>query len=292
MATKTALKEKTQTRKFLAQSLDLGPVELNVKNLIAMKNFYHTTLGLDVLAESPTSITLGKNGKPLVIIQRRDDLSLPLSSDAGLYHFAIVYTSRSTLAQAIKSILTHSPELFSGSADHLVSEAFYFYDPQGNGIELYFDRPKSLWQWENGQIKMATLYIDPVSYINQYSAENEEESKTFMGHIHLKVGDITLAEQFYVNILGFEVTAKLPGALFVSVGGYHHHIGLNTWSSLNSGKKRDSLGLQKFEFTLPQKEDLEQLRERLARSGLEFREEKSSLLVADPWNNQIVARIK
>jgi catechol 2,3-dioxygenase len=236
-------------------------------------------------------VVLGKDTKPLVVLHTREDLHRPHATHAGLYHFAMVFSSRGDLARTINRILKTTPHLFTGSADHLVSEAFYFNDPEGNGIELYFDRDRTEWQWENGQIKMATLYIDPIEYLERNIVLEEEGSELKMGHFHLKVGDIEAAKKFYIDILGFEKTAELPGALFVSVGGYHHHIGMNTWESRGAEKRNPSLGLHRIEFVFSEKGDVEELKKRLKENHIEFKEEQNTLLFHDSWKNEIVITI-
>ncbi len=268
-------------------TINIGPVELNVNNLAFMRNFYSDILKLKIISESKSSVTLGKNNKPLITLHEREDLPPASHREAGLYHFAILFSSRKDLAETIHHILKNAPEHFSGSGDHLVSEAFYFYDPERNGIELYFDRDRTEWQWEKGQIKMATLYIDPVKYIQSNLVLEDTNTEVEMGHIHLKVGDIAKAKAFYVNILGFEVTAELPGALFVSVGGYHHHIGMNTWESLEAEERYDSLGLNRFDLILPEKVEFESIKESLKKNNINFQEETEYIQFFDPWKNQI-----
>ena len=270
-------------------SLTVGTVELNVKNLVIMKEFYQSVLRLKILYESKKKISFGSDNSSLVVLHDTSDLPESNPSHAGLYHFAILFSSQSDLASTILHVLKSRPELFSGSADHLVSEAFYFSDPEGNGIELYYDRDHSQWQWEEGQVKMATLYLDPVAYIEEHTVK-KESGKITMGHIHLRVGDVKKAEQFYVEILGFDITAKLPGALFISVGGYHHHIGLNSWESQGAQKRLDSLGLKSIEFFFPHQKDLLIIKERLRRSKIEFREQDNFLILHDPWNNELLLK--
>jgi len=271
----------------LAQSLRLGGVELNIKNVSEMKDFYTGTLGLQVLAEDDKKVVLGKNTQPLVTLHKEESLPATQSTHAGLYHFAILFSSRKELAKTLLHALKRSPNSFSGSADHLVSEAFYFYDPEGNGIELYFDRDRSSWLWENNQVKMATLYIDPVKYVEQNIVIDEQNEDVTMGHFHLKVGDIQKAKKFYVDLLGFDVTAELPGALFVSVGGYHHHVGLNSWESLGASERTPSLGLKMIGFILPNTNALDDLKNRLRQNGVSFTEEKQAIHVLDPWKNEL-----
>ncbi len=278
---------KEESKKILSDSLTFGPVELNVQDIESMENFYSIIMGLDVLKHTPTKIVLGLHNNPLVILNHREDLPASKRSDAGLYHFAIVYSSRGDLARTIYTILKLSPQSFAGTGDHLVSEAFYFTDPEGNGIELYFDRPRNEWQWENGQIKMAALYIDPAQYLQKYIPVEETNTTIQIGHIHLKVGDIEEAKKFYVDTVGFVITASMPHALFISVGGYHHHFGLNIWESQGAGKRTDSLGLKNFECMLPQKKDLENLKNRLQKDGVPFEDTGSQIIFNDPWNNTL-----
>jgi catechol 2,3-dioxygenase len=289
----TALKQKKTlpTTRKLSPSLKLGVIELNVNNMEEMKNFYHSVMGLDIIKEDVDHVIVGKNNQALITLHHQERLHPADSSHAGLYHFAIVFASRGDLARMVYSILKHRPQHFSGSADHLVSEAFYFTDPEGNGIELYYDRDRSQWQWENNQVKMATLYIDPAEYLQRYLILEEPNKEVQMGHFHLKVGDIEKARQFYVNILGFDVTAELPGALFISVNGYHHHLGLNTWESLGAGERKQSLGLERLEFILPDKKDVDALKSRLLENAVRFREEDNELELSDPWGNKIVVKI-
>lgn len=283
----TTAKEKQASR--LSPSLSLGVVELNVNNLKGMTRFYHDVLGLDSISDAGESVILGLRGTPLVVLHQRD-LQVPNPGDAGLYHFAVLFSSQSELARHIYTILKTAPQFFTGSADHLVSEAFYFNDPEGNGIELYFDRDRSQWDWEDGHVKMATLYIDPMYYIEEHMHKDEKTGEVHMGHFHLKVGDIERAKTFYMGILGFDSTAELPGALFISVGGYHHHIGLNTWESDGAGKRGETLGLKQLEFILPTRNDIENVKQKLIANDLPIKDTKSSVQFSDPWNNSIKIR--
>lgn len=271
-------------------SFSLGIVELHVKNLETMQMFYHDVMGLSVLSQSAGKVTLGIGNYSLLSLHQDPSLFSAHPSHAGLYHFAILFSSRGDLARTIHRILESTPNLFTGSADHLVSEAFYFNDPEGNGIELYYDRDRSAWKWKDGQVQMASLYIDPVSYIESYLPLEEKDSTTSMGHVHLKVGEIEKAKAFYVDALGFDVTARLPEALFISVDGYHHHIGLNTWESKGSGEREKTLGLKSFSFVFPDPKDLIGLKDKLQKTHISFLEESGKLIFHDPWKNQIVAR--
>lgn len=269
--------------------LDLTPgrVELHVSDLNRERDFYTDVIGLEIQEELENSFTLGKDNISLLVLHAGKNLKSPKKTDAGLYHFAILFEKRSSLAHTLHSVLRKRPELFTGSADHLVSEAFYLNDPEGNGIELYFDRDKSLWNWEKSRIQMASNYLDPEDYLAKNITLEEPNTAIQMGHFHLKVGDITRAKQFYVDILGFDITAEYPGALFLSVGGYHHHVGLNAWESENADKRADSLGLKAIEFVVPTKTILETVEENLKENNVKFQNEPNALHVLDPWNNQI-----
>jgi len=271
----------------LAKDIKLGTIELNVFDLRLEKDFYHKIMEMQIIKENNTSITLGFNKNPLITLNHTTHLEKAEDAHAGLYHFAILFESRGDLARTIHKIAKHAPQLFTGTADHLVSEAFYFNDPEGNGIELYFDRERKLWEMENGQIKMASIFIEPNEYLQKYIVLEEKNKEIKMGHFHLKVGSIKKAIEFYVDVLGFDVTARLQGALFVSVGGYHHHFGLNSWQSEGAPKRAESLGLNKLEIILPSINELNELKGRLTNAKLEFKEIKNGLQINDPWGNKI-----
>jgi catechol 2,3-dioxygenase len=271
----------------LSSNFLMGVVEINVKNLQLQKNFYNKSLNLDIIDENSQKVVLGNNNKPLLILHREDSLSQSQAGDAGLYHFAVVYSSRGDLARTVYRILKDESHYFTGSADHLVSEAFYFSDPEGNGIELYYDRDQDTWKWENGRVQMAALYIDPEEYISRYIVLEEKNTETKIGHIHLKVGDIERAKEFYVYTLGFEITAEMPQALFISVGGYHHHIGMNTWESYGATERNESHGLKIFEFIFSDIREIESVKERLNDNHIHYSEDKKSVEFEDPWKNKI-----
>ena len=273
-------------KKSLIASLSLGTVHLAASDIEALVHFYTNIVGMDIVARTEDTVSLGFAKDILLTLHDKKHLPPSLLHHAGLYHFAIVFKSRNDLSKIIHNILSSTPEIFAGSADHLVSEAFYFADPEGNGIELYFDRDRTVWHWENGEVKMASLYIDPIEYLKTHLKNEVENPDARMGHIHLKVADIDKAHHFYVTILGFDVTAKLPGALFISIEGYHHHIGLNTWNSSGASPREESLGLKKVELIFARKEEVEQLKERLSQEGVSYTEKNSILTFSDPWNNE------
>lgn len=234
----------------------LGKVTLLVKNLDLEERFYHDVIGFEVLSKTAQEITLGFAKKPLLILQQDTELPYAERKSAGLYHTAFLYESPGELARTLLRIFQIAPNLFQGAGDHSVSQAFYLSDPEGNGLELYIDRPRSAWTKVDGQLQMDALPIDIEAFITEQAAVTEKGSIS-VGHIHLKVGSIKAAKAFYVDTLGFSVVIEHPTALFVSVDGYHHHIGLNTWESAGAKKRRPALGLAQFEIVIPDGETSE-----------------------------------
>ncbi len=231
---------------LLAADTGMGAVTLRVGDLDGMIRYYRDGVTLELLRHDGPVAVLGRGTTPVVILEHAPELRHASPRDAGLYHTAILFDSREALATAIYSVAAKYPGTFTGSADHLVSEAFYFTDPEGNGVELYFDRDRSTWSWTHGQIEMATIFLDPNGYLRDHLTEGAADAAAaglgvgdaVVGHVHLSVGDIASAREFYVDRLGFETTASLGGsALFVSAGGYHHHMAMNTW---NSARRRQA----------------------------------------------------
>jgi catechol 2,3-dioxygenase len=241
---------------------------------------------------------LGRSGVPAVILQHAPELRHAGPGEAGLFHTAIVFDTQEALATAVYSVARRAPGTFTGSADHLVSQAFYFTDPEGNGVELYWDRDRSLWSWTHGQVEMATLYLDPNRFLQEHLTERavalaEEDGhlpfgEAGVGHVHLSVGDVASARAFYVDRLGFETTAELGGsALFVSAGGYHHHMAMNTWNSRGAGRRQLALGLGEVEIRVPSSDDVGELSERMRHYGIAARDDGRSVAFDDPWANAV-----
>ncbi len=213
-------------------------------------------------------------------------------SDAGLFHTAILFDDKSTLASSVLAVAQQFPGSFTGSSDHLVSEAFYFNDPEGNGVELYWDRPRDAWRVENGEIQMDTLYLDPNQFIQQYATETSVGAhgtgNVEVGHVHLSVGDIPTAQEFYVNHLGFDQTFEWNNAaVFVSAGGYHHHMAMNIWRSKGAGVRQPTLGLGILEIDLPSADDYGTTLERLRHAGHDLRDNGATVELDDPWGNTV-----
>jgi catechol 2,3-dioxygenase len=273
----------------------MGAVTLRVGNLDNMIAYYRDAVTLQLLSHDGPVAVMGRGTTAIVILQHAPELAAPSPRDAGLYHTAIVFDTQAQLAAAVYSVGTKHPGTFTGSADHLVSQAFYFTDPEGNGIELYWDRDRSTWSWTHGQVEMATLYLDPNTFIQEHitqqGIENPSAGNAVVGHVHLSVGDVASAREFYVNRLGFETTAALgDSALFVSAGGYHHHMAMNTWNSAGSGKRRLALGLGEVDIIVPSSDDLGALGERMSHYGVQGKDDGASLTFEDPWANIVKVR--
>ena len=253
---------------------------------------------LTVLAAEADRVLLGRGSTPAVILQHAPELRQASPGEAGLFHTAIVFDTQEALAAAVYSVARRAPGTFTGSADHLVSTAFYFTDPEGNGVELYWDRDRSLWSWTHGQVEMATLYLDPNRFLTEHLTDRGAAlaeadglpafGDAGVGHVHLSVGDVESARAFYVDRLGFETTAELGGsALFVSAGGYHHHMAMNTWNSRGAGRRRLALGLGEVELRLPSADDVGELSERMRHYGVAARDDGASVTFDDPWANAV-----
>jgi catechol 2,3-dioxygenase len=237
------------------------------------------------------TVTLGRGVVPLVILRHTPGLPRPRRGQAGLFHTAILFDDEAGLAAAVASVASRAPDTFVGSADHLVSKAFYFTDPEGNGIELYWDRSRVQWQWHDGQVVMGVQGLDPNEFLREHLSPAAREAPgaagAVVGHVHLQVGHVATAREFYVDALGFEATAQWHGALFVSAGGYHHHLAMNSWTSAGAGPRASSLGLGEVSILVPTADDVAALAGRLAHRRVAVRDDGATLSFADPWRNLI-----
>ncbi|TFE02224.1 VOC family protein [Jeotgalibacillus salarius] len=238
-------------------------VAINVTNLERAKNFYVTILGFSVLTKDKNEVQLTADGKTsLLKLIEPEGVQPRQPRTTGLYHFAILLPSRADLASIIEHLAAHDIQL--GASDHLVSEALYFNDPDGNGIEVYRDRAKEEWNWHNQEVKMT---VDPLDFEEVMAVPHDawiklpEETK--MGHIHLHVSDLSEAEDFYGK-LGFEAVCRYgQQALFISTEGYHHHIGLNIWNGAGApAPSEKAAGLVQYTLVFPNEETLLQAAEK------------------------------
>ncbi len=273
----------------------VGLVTLSVSDLERSTDFYTDVLGFKVLKRSDDRAVLGAGGTPLLALQELRGAEPSPERATGLYHFAILFPTRRDLGRALRHLLDAGHPM-PGQGDHAVSEALYLSDPDGNGIELYRDRPRDTWKWSGGSVHMTTGPVDIRGLLADAAADDEPwagyPSGTRIGHIHLQVADITQAEGFYHDILGFDVVAKMPSAIFLSAGGYHHHIGANTWNSLGAhARPEGTTGLQFFILELGSEDARRAVIRRLDEAGIPHRDVGNDVAVSDPWGNTVVLRV-
>lgn len=280
----------------LAPTTSMGTVTLLVGDLDRMSSYYEHALALEPLAEHTASSAperiLGRGGTPLVKLVARPELPVGNPREAGLFHNAFLFETQASLAATVARAARDPRSRFVGAADHLVSEAFYFTDPEGNGIELYWDRPRDTWRVIDGQTQMDTLPLDPNAYLarhlEQAKLDAPSQEAASVGHVHLQVGDLARARAFYVDALGFQVSFdRISRALFVAAGGYHHHMAMNTWNSAGAGPRAASLGLGEVSITVAQRSELDEMAERLRAQGVQFADRGDQLVARDPWNTRL-----
>ncbi len=281
----------------ISTATHLDAVTLHVGDLENMTSYYAAILDMDPIEErsrgGDVHRVLGRNGVPLLRLIATPNLPGVDPRQAGLYHTAFLFETPAALAATVYRAARDQRSRFVGSSDHLVSEAFYFTDPEGNGIELYFDRPRSDWTYTGGDVDMATLYLDPNAYLqthlNQEVVDSNGAQPASIGHVHLQVGDIGQAAGFYIDRIGFERTTSIPGALFTSAGGYHHHVAMNTWHSGGAGPRAATLGLAEVSILVPEREDLDMLVARLG--DWEYSDNGTSILTRDPWGTPVTVSL-
>lgn len=275
-----------------APAIYTGAVYLNVLDPQAMKAFYTDILGFRVLSETDGRIELTADGKtPLLVLESREGLHAKRPNRAGLYHFAILLPSREDLGAAILHFIQKGVRI--GASDHYVSEALYLNDPEGNGIEVYRDRPADEWNWNDGQVEMATVALDGDGVVRSAQEAGRTWSglpdETVMGHVHLHVSNLAETERFYREGLGFEVATYYPGALFMSTERYHHHLGLNVWNGEGiPAQETDSAGLKAYTLVFPDSEAVQKAAEQLRSIGAEVNEDGGHTVTADPSGNRII----
>jgi len=264
----------------------LGTVRLQVAELQRSVDYYHGVLGLRVLEQNERSARLGPIGEDIALVELTERAGAsphPYNGRLGLYHFAILLPSRAALG----SFVAHLAEInaYAGQADHAVSEAFYLRDPDGLGIEVYADRPRSQWPMANGKLAMGLDPVDMQSLLREASDTKWAgmPAGTRIGHVHLHVGTLPEAEKFFHKTLGLDVTADMPSALFMSAGGYHHHLGTNTWAGNAPSPKETDARLIEWTLVLPAPDDASAAAEALKGSGYSVKRDGEDWLAADPW---------
>ena len=269
----------------------VGHVKIKVGNLERSLTFYQDVLGFKILEQTQSTAKLTTDGKTSILSIEQPENVLPKQRrTAGLYHFAILLPKRSDLANIVVHFVENGIRF--AASDHLVSEALYLNDPDGNGIEIYSDRDPSIWRWEGTEVAMTTIPLDmknlQTSIIPGKLWEGMPE-ETVMGHIHLHVSELEKTEEFYVKGLGFDVVNQYGGqALFLSSGKYHHHIGVNVWNGIGvSQPPENSVGLDSFTLVFANEEVRKETINDLKNIGATVTEENNKFNTHDPSGNRI-----
>lgn len=221
--------------------VSIGEVGLKARDADKLAAFYTAIVGLEVMSRDDGMIRLGAGGRPLLSIEEDRQARPDDAREAGLFHTAFLLPDRASLARWVRFAAAAGLAL-EGASDHLVSEAVYLSDPEGNGIEIYADRPRAEWQWDGGNIAMKTLPLDHRALLSVLGDNDAgwcgAPEGTVIGHIHLRVGDARAAEAWWNEVLGLETMARYgAAAVFLASGGYHHHVGANAWRSAGAGRR-------------------------------------------------------
>jgi catechol 2,3-dioxygenase len=261
-------------------------VHLVVNDLAQVSEFYQRVIGLSVLEKSASGDVLGVAGKPLLTLTTRQDAVRSPRSAAGLFHTAFLVPTRQDLAHWLAHAAANDVRL-EGASDHLVSEALYLSDPEGNGIEIYRDRQPDEWSFhDDGTVEMATARLD----LQELHASAPQAvwsgmaEGTSVGHIHLQVGDVPQAEAFYRDVLGLKVMARYPGASFFATGGYHHHVAANIWNSRGAGPRQENMtGLADYTLRFNDPETLASALKSLQKQQIDTVRTSDGWSLKDPW---------
>jgi catechol 2,3-dioxygenase len=274
----------------LPAALRLGHVRLQVGDLARSLAYYTRILGLEARERGDGSVVLSAaDGRPLVeLVAVPGTKPVQPHSRLGLYHFAVLLPDRAALGRFLAHLARTGTRV--GASDHLVSEAIYLRDPDGLGIEVYADRPRESWRRVDGQLEMTTAPLDTEAVLAAGGDQpwNGMPAGTVMGHLHLHVADLETASRLYHDALGFERTVwNYPGALFLSAGGYHHHLGLNTWAGAQArSPSDDDARLLEWRIVLPSVAEAGDVAARLADAGHATTASDGGWVVADPWGTR------
>jgi catechol 2,3-dioxygenase len=270
----------------LPDSLTLGPVHLTVSNLDRSVEWYERALGLRTHSRDGGSAELG-DGTETVLVLVEDPQAQPAGRHAGLYHYALLYPSREELARAtVRLVAQRTP--VQGASDHGTHEAIYLPDPDGNGIELAADRPRDQWPTPDEEFSRGgPMPLDVDNLVSTVAGEPPTATVGAglrMGHVHLHVGSIEDGLRFYSDVLGFDVWAQIPSAAFVSAGGYHHHLGFNTWRGDGVPPVPEhTVGVRHWTVQLDSPTDVSEVRARVTAAGVPHEDDASGFTVRDPW---------
>lgn len=265
----------------------LGAVRLAVRDLDGAVGFYTRAIGLEPLPSDGPVTRLGSEGRAIVELEAAPNARPAPRAASGLFHLAVLVPDRATLASAVRRV-SETGGRFTGASDHLVSEALYLNDPEGNGIEIYRDRPRAEWPRTDGVLQMDTLALDIDAVMAELPtgpADPHVPEGTTLGHVHLKVDSLDAARRFYVGVIGLDVMVEsYPGALFVAADGYHHHLGLNTWMSRMPAEP-GALGLRHYEIVVPDEARRGSIAARAADAGIA---PDAGGALADPAGNRVL----
>jgi catechol 2,3-dioxygenase len=277
---------------FQKPTIYVGEVNLNVTNLERSLEFYRDFLGFKVVEQTEREAALSADGNNTVIsLVEPNGVQQKQPRTTGLYHVAILLPTRGDLAAILQHIAQQSGgNMRLGASDHYVSEALYFDDPDGNGIEIAHDKDSSTWEWNGDHVNMATVPLDAEGLMKELKAPWQGmPEETRVGHIHLHVADIEASRQFYIDGLGYDVVTEMPGsALFTSHNGYHHHIALNVWNGVGAPPApENSVGMNWFTLVFPDEAKLDETVEKLRDLEAPIRQENGLYFVDDPAGNTL-----
>jgi len=282
------------SRYRLPEATHLGRVTLQVANLERSVEWYQTVLGLRVLERSAAAASLAPHGDspPLVDLHEKHGVrAVPRRGLLGLYHYALLVPDRAALGRFISHLAALGMQ--AGMSDHLVSEAVYLSDPDGLGIEIYADRPRTSWRHIDRQLTMATNPLDVRSVVAEAGGMpwTGMPAGTVVGHMHLYVGDIERSAAFYHDAIGFDkIVWNYPGALFMSAGGYHHHLGTNTWAAQSPPASADDALLLEWEIVVPLASDVVAVQASLDAAHVVVAPNARGIVVRDPWGTAVRIR--
>jgi catechol 2,3-dioxygenase len=280
------------TSEKLPSETRMGYVHLTVSDLGRAIDFYRQSIGLHLIGRDAGEVSLGTGQRELLRLTEAPGASR-VPGRTRLYHFALLVPSRQALGNVLRNLMATQTKI-SGGADHLVSEALYLDDPDGNGIEIYRDRPREEWKMRHGRPQMDTLPLDFEGILagagGSENAWNKLPADSVLGHMHLHVAQLEQAANFYKEVIGFDLQAQLGrSAAFLSAGGYHHHLGINTWAGEGAPPPPEgAVGLRYFSVELPEKAALKQLIGQLQRAQVSYESSADGFYVRDPSQNKML----